>query len=96
MKITKIVATSLLLAVTVISVCQMVSPMAPVQQQERIITFQIPLSKVTPIIYAIRYTQVMDAKTANELADLLVSQANDTTINKVELPKTQPKAKPKQ
>lgn len=52
------------------------------QTSDPVINFHIPLSKTSQVIYAIRYSQVLDAKTANELADFLVAQANDTTLNK--------------
>lgn len=49
---------------------------------EPAIILRLPLSKLNLIIYSVRYTQVMTAKDANELADLLINQANDTTLNR--------------
>ena len=76
MKTIRIVILSFLTLVAVFGGAQTTSPAEPV------ITFKVPVSRVNQVIYAIRYTQIMDAKTANELADFLVAQANDTTLNR--------------
>lgn len=47
-----------------------------------VVNFKLTLPQASTIIYAIRYTTILDGKSANELADLLVKQANDTTLNK--------------
>lgn len=56
------------------------------QQQQKppdpVLTFKLTLPQISSIIYSIRNSTILDAKTANELADLLVAQANDTTLNK--------------
>lgn len=63
----------------------------PAPQQDLIVNFRIPLSKTQQIIYAIRYSSVLDAKTANEIADLLVNQGNDTILNKQLMPQVKQK-----
>jgi hypothetical protein len=85
MKLTKLIITNLLAFVTVLGIAQTLHQNPP---QDPIINFRVPLSKTSQIIYAIRYSQMLDAKTANELADLLVSQANDTTLNRLMIPPT--------
>jgi apolipoprotein N-acyltransferase len=50
--------------------------------QDPVVNFRLSLPQASQIIYAIRYTTILDAKSANELADLLVNQSNDTTLNK--------------
>jgi hypothetical protein len=77
MKTIRTMALILLSTVALTGICQQLK-----QPQEPEINFKVPKSQVGSLLYAIRYTQVLDAKTANELADLLVKQANDTTLNK--------------
>ena len=55
-----------------------------------VIHFRVSLPQASQLIYAIRYSNVLTGKEANELADFLVNQANDTTLNK---PIQQPKHK---
>ena len=52
-------------------------------QQDPVLTFKLTLPQTTNIIYSLRNSTFLDAKTGNELADILVSQANDTTMNKI-------------
>lgn len=59
------------------------SIMAQVQpKKDPIITFQLTLPQTSSVIYALRNSTLLDAKTANELADVLVVQANDTSFQK--------------
>lgn len=59
------------------------------KQADPVLIFKLSLPQATNIIYALRNSTFLDAKTGNELADILVYQANDTTMNR--LPKTTPK-----
>jgi hypothetical protein len=52
------------------------------KQEDPVIHFRVSLPQASTIIYSIRYTTILDAKSANELADFLVAQSNDTTLNK--------------
>jgi hypothetical protein len=66
----------------------------PKKQEDPVINFRLSLPQASTLIYAIRYTTILDAKSANELADLLVAQSNDTTLNKrIAPPVEKPKSK---
>jgi hypothetical protein len=54
----------------------------PPQSTPQIVNLRIPLPNFSTMVYLIRYTQMLDAKTANEIADFLVNQANDSTLNR--------------
>lgn len=58
-----------------------------------VVNFRLTLPQASSVIYAIRYSSLLDAKSANELADLLVNQANDTVLNKPIKPQILPKQK---
>lgn len=71
-------------------ICWQVKP----KQADPVINFRLSLPQASSVIYALRYTTILDAKTANELADLLVAQSNDSTLNKRITPAEQkPKSK---
>lgn len=59
------------------------SPKQKQKQTDPVLTFKLSLPQATNIIYSLRNSTFLDAKTANELADILVYQANDTTMNKL-------------
>lgn len=52
-------------------------------QTDPTLIFKLTLPQATSIIYSLRNSTFLDAKTANELADIMVYQANDTTMNKL-------------
>lgn len=100
MKRITLVALSVATVMTAVGVV-MAQQDRPTHQVEPVINFRIPLSKASSMIYTIRYSTVMSAKDANELADMLVQQANDTVLNKPVVPQKDtttkaPAAKPKQ
>jgi hypothetical protein len=63
---------------------EVIKPQAPVQQQgtQPMVNIRIPIPNFNTLVYLVRYTPILDGKTANELADFLVNQANDTTLNR--------------
>lgn len=65
----------------------------PQKPPDPVINFRLSLPQASQAIYAIRYSTILDAKSANELADLLVNQSNDTTLNKQLIPAQKPKNK---
>ena len=69
-----------LVLVVIFGGAQTKSPQKP--KEDPVINFRLSLPQASTLIYAIRYTTILDAKSANELADLLVAQSNDTTLNK--------------
>lgn len=51
--------------------------------QDPVIILHLTLPQTTNVVYTLRNSTILDAKTANELADLIVTQASDTMINKL-------------
>lgn len=66
-----------------------------VRRQDPVINLRLTLPQLSSVIYSIRNSTLLDAKSANELADILVSQANDTTLNKAFIQAQQPIPKQK-
>jgi hypothetical protein len=65
-------------------------PTTQAQPLQPMVNLRIPVPNFNTLVYLIRYTQMVDAKTANEMADFLVNQANDSTLNS-QLRQTKPK-----
>lgn len=73
----------MILSLTCIVVFSQVKVIPNLQKPpDPVVNFKLTLPQASSVIYAIRYSTFLDAKTANELADLLVNQANDTTLNR--------------
>jgi len=70
---------SCLVLVTIFGGAQTKPPQRPA---DPVLNFRLSLPQASQLIYAIRYSSILDAKSANELADLLVNQSQDTVLNK--------------